>query len=62
MKIKQILSVTFWLIMAIHFIVFTIIGFISGDWRLILIFAMLFALTIIVKFIIYFIKRKSKNE
>jgi uncharacterized membrane protein len=49
-KIRQILTGTFWLIMAIHFVVFAIIGCVSGNWRLILIFLPLLAVTIGVKF------------
>jgi hypothetical protein len=58
MKIKQILTGTFWLIMAIHFVVFAVIGCVSGNWRLILIFLPLLALTIIIKFLIVWWKKK----
>jgi hypothetical protein len=38
MKIKKILSGSFLLIMAIHIVVFAIVGFLSKKWELLLLF------------------------
>ena len=61
MNIKQVLSRTLWLIMAIHFCVFIIIGFVSENWRLIQIFFPLLALMVIVKYICKSISSKKNN-
>ena len=44
---KKLLSASFWLIMAIHVVVFTAIGFFSKSWRLLLIFLVGFAVTLL---------------
>jgi hypothetical protein len=55
---KKILTGTFWLIMAIHFVVFAVIGVVSGNWRLILIFLPLLAVTVAIKFWVVWLKKK----
>ncbi|MDR2684583.1 MAG: hypothetical protein LBB53_04290 [Prevotellaceae bacterium] len=57
---KKILTGAFWLIMAIHLVVFAVIGAVSGNWHLILVFVPLLVLTIGMKYILYFIRNKKK--
>ncbi|MDR1543336.1 MAG: hypothetical protein LBS50_02795 [Prevotellaceae bacterium] len=57
----KILTGAFWLIMAVHFVVFAIIGVVSGNWKLILIFVPLLTVTIGIKFLIYFVKNRKKE-
>jgi hypothetical protein len=47
------LSGTFWLVMAIHFAVFAIIGISTGNWRLLFIFVPFLLLSVLVKYLIY---------
>lgn len=51
-NLKQILSGTFWLIMAIHFVAFVAVGFVSGNWRLLSVFVPTLLLSVIIKYII----------
>ncbi|MDR1762795.1 MAG: hypothetical protein LBR64_02395 [Dysgonamonadaceae bacterium] len=53
MQIKQFLSGAFWLVMAIHFVVFSIIGFAAGKWRLLLIFVPFLLLSVLIKYLVY---------
>ena len=61
MNLRKVFSRTFWLIMAIHFIVFIIIGFVSGDWHLLMIFVPLLVLTGIIKYILLSKKKNTNN-
>ncbi len=62
MKHKKILSASFWLIMAIHLVVFTAIGLISQSWRLLLIFLAGLAITLTVVRLIKTYKKRKINS
>ncbi len=62
MKYKKILSASFWLIMAIHLLVFIVIGFITQSWRLLFIFFVGVALTLIIAQLIKYIHRRNKEQ
>jgi phosphatidylserine synthase len=59
---KKILSGSFWLVMAIHLIVFFVIGLTSGEWRLMWIFLPFLSLSIIIKYIIFYYKNKKNKS
>jgi hypothetical protein len=60
MNIQKTLTGIFWLIMAIHFVVFSTIGFVTGKWCLLWIFLPFLALSIVIKYIVVYFKDKIK--
>ena len=48
----KIISYSFLIIAAIHIAAFSVVGIISGDWSLLVIFAAVFAAIVLAKFII----------
>jgi predicted PurR-regulated permease PerM len=61
-KFKKILSASFWLIMAIHVIVFLAIGFFSGSWRLLLIFLIGFIVTLLLSRLLRFFLKRCRDR
>lgn len=61
-KAVKILSTTFWIVMAIHVIIFTIIGFTTGSWFFLTIFIPSVIVIMLVKWLLTRYAERHPNK